>query len=628
MTVQKPDDSIDLSQIGNGNQGGQNFGGQGLGTPPPPTKMLDVASIVNTFGGSSRGESDAEVTKVQLVTKEILSADQEGQATKKDLYNLVSVSSKRTGNFGALALCTHRAGNNETFIFVATMLVEKSRSTPLDMVQIPGYPQQPPIEMFVGAADVFNPAYFQHIIDEVKTAYGLPNATVVNAGYQIVYDLTSVTVDDLRPMIKEAKASIDHSIDLLNPDRAIFNVAEVVKNTSLRVRSRHTLDQRKTEPSGLPVRADLRTELIVSQNNTAKGPIGNQTEVRLCETSAYVDLIYTPQATPSSYAPLNPYLPPQPSYIPRIVITNFAVDLPYSALEFMLLGVAQNVSLARNRSYGVVWRNQFGQSGNHIRNFGAVGLQVPGLTADGQPAILDVSSNVHELYSLMDRVLTQQPVFTLEISQGGQGNWATKVFASAGEGNVDAIGILIQAADNLTNHNFSKIWAALNNNAPQPLITTSDDMSYIGYYNRDGEYHDIRELDLLALLNTIGLKDPDSVRDYLATFASPEPSQVRLYKRLRILQRIAKDVHIKAYSRKFDFGGNFIEALTRAIAACGLVIGSDSILNQQDVTVYNQTLANWQQNMVNPQLISQLFHHQPQQMPNVPYNVGSLYGFR
>ena len=175
------------------------------------------------------------------------------------------------------------------------------------------------------------------------------------------------------------------------------------------------------------------------------------------------------------------------------------------------------------------------------------------------------------------------------------------MFAKAGEGNQDAIGILIQAADNLTNHNFSKIWAVLNNNTPQPLITTTDDMSYIGYYNRDGEYHDIRELDLLALLNTIGLKDPDSVNDYLATFASPEASQVRLYKRLRILQRIAKDVHIKAYSRKFDFGGNFIEALTRAIAACGLVIGNDSILNQQDVAVYNQTVANWQNNLVNPQ---------------------------
>lgn len=622
MTVQKPDDSIDLSQIGNQGQDDQTQGGANT----TPTKMLDVASIVSTFGGSGRGESDAEVTKVQLVVKEILDADQEGQATKKDQYNLVSVSSKRTGNFGSLALCTHRAGTGKTMIFVATMLVEKSRSTPLDMVQIPGLPSQQPIEMFVGAADVFNPAYFQHIIDEVRQAYGLPDAVVINAGYQVIYDLTSVAVDDLRPMVKEAKSSIDHSIDLMNRDRAIFNVAEVVKNPSLRVRSRYSLDQRKTEPSGLPVRADLRTELVVSQNNTAKGPIGNQTEVRLCETAAYVDLIYTPQPTSYGYNAPNPYVPPQPSYIPRIVITNFAVDLPYSALEFMLLGVAQMVSLARNRSYGVVWRNQFGQSGNHIRNFGAVGLQVPGLTQDGQPAILDVSGNVQELYSLMDRVLTQQPVFTLEISQGGQGNWATKVFAKAGEGNQDAIAILIQAADNLTNHNFSKIWTALNNNAPQPLITTTDDMSYIGYYNRDGEYHDIRELDLLALLNTIGLKDPDSVRDYLATFASPESTQVRLYKRLRILQRIAKDVHIKAYSRKFDFGGNFIEALTRAIAACGLVIGNDSILNQQDVTVYNQTVANWQNNLVNPQLINQLFHTQTQQMPNVPYNVGNLYG--
>lgn len=623
MTVQKPEDTIDFANL-SGNTGAT--AGANTGNPTP--KPLDVATIINTFGGSSRGESDAEVTKVHAAVKAVLDQNKENApAGTADPYVLVSLSSKRTGNFGALALCTARQSNQQTLIFVATLIVEKSRSTPTDMIQVAGYPNQPPIEMFVGAADVFNQAFFQQITDEVVNAYGNKNARVINAGYQVVYDLTSLTPDDLRPMVKEAQSSIDHSIDLLNPDRQIFNISAVASNPALRVRSRVVVDAKKTEPSGLPVRSDIKTDLIISQNNQSKGPIGSNTEVRLCETSAYVDLIYVPTNTMNPYQPQNPYVVAPPSYIPRIVITNFNVELPMSALEFMLLGVAQMVSLANNRAYGVVWRNQFGQASNNIRNLGAVGLQVQGLTADGQPGILDVSSDVRDLYSLMDRVLTPQPVFTLEIAQGGQGNWATKVFSMAGEGSQEAATILIQAADNLTNNNFSKIWAQLNNNAPQPLITTSDDLSHIGYYNRDGEYHDIRELDLLAMLNTIGAKDPQLVVDYLGTLGSNEINQVRLTKRLRIFQRVAKDVHVKAYSKKYDFGGNFIEALTRAIAACGLVIGSDNALSNQENNVYNQTTANWQGSMVNPAMLRSLFQTTTQQLPNLPYNVGNLYGY-
>ena len=150
-------------------------------------------------------------------------------------------------------------------------------------------------------------------------------------------------------------------------------------------------------------------------------------------------------------------------------------------------------------------------------------------------------------------------------------------------------------------------------------------MSYVGYYNRDGEYRDIRELDLLAVLNTVGQKDPDIVQQYLTTLVGPENIHIRLARRSRILSRIAKDVHIKAYSRKYDFNAAFIEALTRAVAACGLVINNDNILNQNQGSVYNQTIQNWQASMVNPQAVNPLFTA-TQQASSFQFNVGSLFG--
>ncbi len=585
-------------------------------------KTLNLTGIVNTFGGRNRLiAADAEVVKVQNNFTAYFEKNQNDAILRS--YKAITVSPQQTGNFGALALTNIRMVGSTPVIFVATMIVEKSRPGQLEPSQqhIDGQT----VDVFVAVADAYTETYLGHISDEVKRQYGKPDAQVIDCGYQVIYDLTPLDADQFQPVIDEAINAIDHAMDMVDPNRPVFSLGMIVNNPAIRVRSRVGLDQFKTEPNGLPIRSDIRSELVISQMSNNRAPIADNSEIRLCETSAYVDLIYTPPAQQFQYfGGMAPQPVNQPYYVPRIVLTNFGVDLPHSSLEFMLLGVASMASLVRQRSYGVVWRNQFGASSNNLRNLGAVGLQVP-LSADQQPAILDVSGDIRELYSLMDTVIAQSPVFTLEIEQGGAGNWATSIFARAAQSSQEAVDMLVSAADNLTNSNFTKIYAQLTNGVAQPLITSTDDLSYVGYYNRDGEYHDIRELDLLAVLNTVGQKDPDIVQQYLTTLVGPENIHVRLARRSRILSRIAKDVHIKAYSRKYDFSGVFIEALTRAVAACGLVINNDNILNQQQSNVYNQTIQNWQANMVNPQAINPLFTA-TQQASSFNFNVGNLFG--
>lgn len=617
MTVQNPND-IDLNAAA-GNASGQSNGG----TQQP--RQMNVAGIITTFGGRSRlAAADAEVSKVQNVFNEFFEKNQNDAILKS--YRTVTVSSQQTGNFGALVLSNTRLINGVTAIFVSTMIVEKSRPQALEPSQ-----QQignTTVDIFVGPADAYTDNFLVQVSDEVKRQHGKSDATIIDCGYQIIYDLTPLEADQFQPVIDEAINAIDHAMDMVNADRNIFGLNLIMNNPAIRVRSRVALDQYKTEPNGLPIRSDIRTELVIAQLSNSRAPIADNSEVRLCETSAYVDLIYTPPATQYQQYGQNYQAGQfiQPHYIPRIVMTNFSVDLPHSSLEFMLLGVASMASLARQRAYGVVWRGGFGGTQSNLRNLGAVGLQVPGLSPDGQAAILDVSADIRELYALMDTVLAPSPVFTLEIEQGGQGNWATSIFARAAQGNQNAQELLVNAADNLTNHNFSKVYAQLSNGVAQPLITTTDDLSYVGYYNRDGEYRDIRELDLLAILNTVGQKDPQLVQDYLTTLCSPEHVHVRLFRRNRILQRIAKDVHIKAYSKKYDFSAIFIEALTRSVAACGLVINNDNILTNNDQLVYNQTIQNWQANMVNPSAVNPLFQTAQQQVPHMNFQVGNLFG--
>ncbi len=612
MTISNPNENVNMDSGNSQAQG--NAGGQ---------KPFSVAGIVNTFGGRSRlAAADAEVGKVQKNFADYFEKNQNDAILRS--YKAIPVSPQQTGNFGALALTNIRVVGTTPVIFVSTMIVEKSRPGQLDPSQqhIDGQT----VDVFVAVADAYTENFLAQISDEVKRQYGKPEAQIIDCGYQVIYDLTPLDPEQFQPVIDEAINAIDHAMDMIDPSRPVFSLNMIVANPAIRVRSRVALDQYKTEPNGLPIRSDIRTELVFAQMNNNRAPIADNSEVRLCETSAYVDLIYTPPAQPYQFFN-NQFQQPavnQPYYIPRIVLTNFGVDLPHSSLEFMLLGTASMASLARQRSYGVVWRNQFGGTANNLRNLGAVGLQVP-LSQDGTPAILDVSGDIRELYALMETVIAPSPVFTLEIEQGGAGNWATSIFARAAQGSQEAVNMLVNAADNLTNNNFSKIYAQLTNGVAQPLITSTDDLSYVGYYNRDGEYRDIRELDLLAVLNTVGQKDPDIVQQYLTTLVGPENIHIRLARRSRILSRIAKDVHIKAYSRKYDFNAAFIEALTRAVAACGLVINNDNILNQNQGSVYNQTIQNWQASMVNPQAVNPLFTA-TQQASSFQFNVGSLFG--
>ena len=100
----------------------------------------------------------------------------------------------------------------------------------------------------------------------------------------------------------------------------------------------------------------------------------------------------------------------------------------------------------------------------------------------------------------------------------------------------------------------------------------------------------------------------------------------------RKLKAVAEKGHqgaaemLRPISRKYDFGGLFIQALTAAIAANGVIISNDNFMNSTD-NVYSQTISQWQGSMVNSQAISGLFQQQPIAMQGQGnWTVGGIYG--
>ena len=597
---------------------------EGQTIPNEHPQAQSIAQLFNTFGSTTQtSTSDSEVQKIAALMREYV------EENKLADFSVVPISNQQTGNYGAVAFCNKRIVDGKPRHFCHIAMIEKSKQTE-QQAAVLNYGAHA-VEVFVSVADAYTSAYVGKVTAALQRHFG-DTASVANGGWSVVYRDTPVTLDEFRPFIVEAMIAIEHSINSTQRNRAIFNLGMLTGQNPVRLRNHILLDQYKLSPSGLPIRSDIKSELVLSQSSGNKTVVEEVSELRICEVSAYVDLIYVPPNQGFFGGMAQPMMmgqAPVPHYIPRINITNFAMDLPSSSLEFMLLGIASIASLAKNRSYGIVWRDNFGGATNTKRNLGAVGLHVQGLTADNTPGILDVSSDVRMLYQLMQTVMAENPVFTLELTQGGQSNWATTVIARIATGDVRSQEQLIQACDNLTQGKFTPIYTQLcqqSGGALQQIVTSSDEPSLVGTYKYEGETRDIRELDLLAVMNMIGQNDPGLVESFLATFSSPEPAQVRLDRRSRILKSIAKDVQIRAYSRKYDFGGLFLQALTAAISANQVAISNDNFMQNQD-NVYTQTISQWQPNMVNPAAISGLFQQQPVTMQGQnQWQVGGIYG--
>lgn len=597
---------------------------EGQTIPNEHPQAQSIAQLFNTFGSTTQtSTSDSEVQKIAALMREYV------EENKLADFSVVPISNQQTGNYGAVAFCNKRIVDGKPRHFCHIAMIEKSKQTE-QQAAVLNYGAHA-VEVFVSVADAYTSAYVGKVTAALQRHFG-DTASVANGGWSVVYRDTPVTLDEFRPFIVEAMIAIEHSINSTQRNRAIFNLGMLTGQNPVRLRNHILLDQYKLSPSGLPIRSDIKSELVLSQSSGNKTVVEEVSELRICEVSAYVDLIYVPPNQGFFGGMAQPMMmgqAPVPHYIPRINITNFAMDLPSSSLEFMLLGIASIASLAKNRSYGIVWRDNFGGATNTKRNLGAVGLHVQGLTADNTPGILDVSSDVRMLYQLMQTVMAENPVFTLELTQGGQSNWATTVIARIATGDVRSQEQLIQACDNLTQGKFTPIYTQLcqqSGGALQQIVTSSDEPSLVGTYKYEGETRDIRELDLLAVMNMVGQNDPGLVESFLATFSSPEPAQVRLDRRSRILKSIAKDVQIRAYSRKYDFGGLFLQALTAAISANQVAISNDNFMQNQD-NVYTQTISQWQQNMVNPAAISGLFQQQPVTMQGQnQWQVGGIYG--
>lgn len=562
---------------------------------------MTTLSFAAQFSGSNQMEgNDTAVAKVSEVVKQCFDAAGENI---KIAYRAVPVPSNATGSFGAVAIVStvKAAGEAAPVNFYHLLMIERARQSPLDKMQCNIAGQVFELPVCVGDA------YTKEYRDVVRN-YLERNTSVAGkyqaAGYQIIYsetDLESAT--KFEPVVTEALRAIGNVSSALDANAATFNLDLI--NGSAGKMSLHTqiaADVAVREPNGMPVRADLTVVLSMAERADPKDPRTMTNFTPMCSTSAYVDLVFTPQQ--QGFGQYGMMQAPKPIAIPRITISNSVVHMPVSSLEFSLLNIGAMVTILSNRTYGVVWRPNFGTDDN-LRDLGALGWIAPQLSQSGVPAALDLSDPM-VLQQFLASTMNQSVIFSMEFRQGGAGNWVNDVFLMAAAGGVEGEAArkrIIQAANRLTGDAFSV-------NFPQnaQIVSPTIEVFPSGYFTLGSETVDSNKLDLLAITNLFGGKDVNVVWTYLNSIHDQAvPANLRMHRRLTLLNNIAKGFTLKSYGSKVNFSGEFIAALAKSIADKKVSFTGNSLGGTTDQQVYNQTADNWANYMVDPAKVANLY---------------------
>lgn len=353
--------------------------------------------------------------------------------------------------------------------------------------------------------------------------------------------------------------------------------------------------------TGEIVRSDIQIGMKATANQGGQDEGWGQQSVMIAETTGYMDLIYTapPQQQNVFGQPSAPANQPQAwgaqqapvtqCYIPRFIMTGITHGIDSVSLELQLQGLANAAILDEEHNWARAFLPNYNVKGTDMHDVGAVKYECPAL-ADVEVDTKAADFTPAMLLQLLGVAVFPNLVYSMDIAEAGPMTWVQHIMIDAACGNQKAAQTLVEAADNLTNGNFSNIFQG------GQLFTGDVTRVHNGYYiDQDGNKKDLREIDYLAMLNLQGGSDLQVVTDYVDTFTATNVAEdMRLQRRLNILRGLLGEgnVHVTGYSRRVDFTSDFILALAKACAAAGANVRPEGVY--QDMTTGTRPTTNYQ----------------------------------
>lgn len=348
-----------------------------------------------------------------------------------------------------------------------------------------------------------------------------------------------------------------------------INLAFAERDSNLNVRIAYGQPQ-FLDPVGLPQRGDIEINFSAAPANQGQQQVERTSNVSVAR--GFLDLTWAPVVQQQQQGGWAQPVQSFQRYAARFVMTGLESQ-QLLTIPAQLLALIPALSLRENNQWVQAFRNNgFGAEGVDMHDIGAVGIEVNfENNPSGIGSRIDTKSDSFKpehLHKLVASTVQPGLILSLDVPECGSSTWYNGVFAAAAAGNPRANQAIIDAANYLTNGRFG------NHFHGGRIAVDEDNRIHLGHYaDRSGVRRDIRDIDYLAVLNMVGEKDLGVVRDWSDTFVKTGfPLALRLAGRKRILTNLVNDVQITGFARRVTFEADFLDALAKSVAECGLSI--------------------------------------------------------
>lgn len=526
-----------------------------------------------------------------------------------DGFKIIALDKEQTGigPFSCLIMTYSEVVSGRQLVSLFLMVVEGSGQKPNPkIVNIAG--RQVEVELVTG--DIID-----HILPKVqsfiRTQYG-GDIEILGAGEMVIpSELDPEDEFHLQKILTRAVQACYEVMTLnVTSSESPFNV-QLLTNARENLVAKATFRPGDVENSvGSRIRSDL--EILIQSSTPGQNDFGFEEMTQISRINGYIDLVYSPPPMTMGY---NTIAPVTQQYYPRLIVTNMDSDLDIVNIEIMLLNVAVTATML-SRNY--MWLGAFSPDKSvpatamDHKDIGAIGYKINFAgNPSAQPAKIDTKShsfNEREFFQLATFAIHNNLWYSMDVEETGELSWLHHTWLAAANLDRNAIDTIIRSADNLTGGLFSQEFLRSNS----PLITYEDrNRIQLGYYINEGVKYDLRDIDMLWVLNEFGRSDPELVDAWASTYDNDMIElEVRLEERTRILKLLlgANNVVIKGYARRITFDPMFVIALSEACIRAGLTVKPSNVIQDFGSSVYrgNQNAARFG---ITPNAVGNMFSH-------------------
>lgn len=366
-----------------------------------------------------------------------------------------------------------------------------------------------------------------------------------------------------------------------------INLALVGKDTTLQTRTNHN-QQEVTDMLGFPVRADFQIDFR-SVPTQQQGQGANYTEnVERVETyatvSGFLNLNYDPVVDQSNpWQAAQPRTPDQTQlYTAQLVLTSVeSLDEINNAMQLLALSTSfslldQSQPYLQNLLPAHLAPSSFStrRAGFDPKDVGALNYEAKMPDAQGIVDRVNTTDAAtfgeREFYMYSAALIRRGAALSMDINECGPDTWSNRIFMAARQQNGEAYNALVGAAQAMTNGNFMNVFQKTSGQ----ILTGNVDRIHTGYYfDNENVKHDLRNIDLLWMLNRFGKDNPNVGREWTETFTNfSRPAFVNLAIRRKMIEACASNVVFTGFAQRVTFHSDFISSLDQGIALTGLQV--------------------------------------------------------